>query len=478
MRERVCHLPSPPAKIFLVGVGGIGMSGLAQLLVHQGYEVAGSDRQMSGPGRDELFEKLTSIGIALFSQDGTGPRSFAPDLLVASAAVEEDNPDFVAAPDTRRLGRAQALASALNRTETIQIAVAGSCGKTSVTGWLGCSLRALGYPVLVVNGGYVLDFETARSAGNFHADPSPRFSVYEVDESDKSLVEFQPDHGLLLNIGADHYERSELLDVFGRFLDRCRESVTLPADLLQDFSAHGPRMRGCFATGSEPVADADHCMIPSEYAARRGGASFSLSGFPGQRFEVCQHGAHSAINAAAVAALLGQVLEMPCTGIDMQTALASFTGVRQRFELMGQTACGLPVYNDYAHNPDKIAAAIATAREAGGGGVLAFFQPHGFGPLGFMRDSLKTQLAESLQAGDRFLLLPVYYAGGSSSFRPTSGEVAQAFAEDGLPVEFCATRVSAEALVAKARGIGAVLVLGARDPSLPSWTRTLTECKL
>ena len=151
-------LPPAPARLFLVGIGGIGMSALAQLLRWQGYDIAGSDRGISEPGKAELYSKLRQQGIRLYPQDGSGVRAETPQALIVSAAVEEGNPDFEAGADVPRLHRAKALSQALGRIPGARlIAVGGTCGKTSVTGWLGSALHALGERVLVVNGGYYAD---------------------------------------------------------------------------------------------------------------------------------------------------------------------------------------------------------------------------------------------------------------------------------------------------------------------------------
>ncbi|MEI8079111.1 MAG: Mur ligase domain-containing protein, partial [bacterium] len=147
-------LPPPPGPLFLAGLGGIGMSGLAQLLRWQGYTVAGSDRETTGPGRDELYAKLRSQGITTWPQDGSGVRAVRPALLINSTAIEDGNPDFIAATELgcARDHRARALAAALNRLPGRQIAIAGSAGKTSVTAWLASTLHHLGLPVLSVCG--------------------------------------------------------------------------------------------------------------------------------------------------------------------------------------------------------------------------------------------------------------------------------------------------------------------------------------
>lgn len=452
-------LPPPPGPVFLVGIGGIGMSGLAQLLRRLGYEVAGSDRQLAGPGRDELVADLRGQGIALFPQDGSGVRASRPAVLVASAAVEEGNPDFLAAPGTPRLGRARALAAALDRRRTRQIAIAGSCGKTSVTGWLASALRALGHRVEMVCGGYALASVAPGQPGNYDCDPDPEFSVVEVDESDRSLVEFAPDLGVLLNLGHDHYGQDELIRVFSRFLDRCTSALVLPGTLAPVFATCGPPSRLTFGMAGEPA----HLLV-DDYAATPNGIRFRL-----EPLGVCassQLGRHSALNAAAVAAALRQL------GIAEEripAALAAFPGIAQRFQRLGDGP--VPTYCDYAHNPEKIQAALRTAQEAARGPVLAAFQPHGYGPLGFMRDELREVLAQTLRPGDRFVLLPVFYAGGTSSFRPTAAEVAAEYAALGLPVHTVEARDNL--LEKDAAGFRLALVMGARDPSLPDWTARL-----
>jgi UDP-N-acetylmuramate--alanine ligase len=184
-------------------------------------------------------------------------------------------------------------------------------------------------------------------------------------------------------------------------------------------------------------------------------------------------GYHSAVNAAAVAAAL-QAAGVSAPPAALSAALGGFRGIRQRFEYVGATRSGVPVYDDYAHNVQKIAAAIATAREAAGSPLAALFQPHGYGPFGFMRAELLDTLRTALRPGDCFVLLPVYYAGGTSSFSPTAAEVASEYAAAGLPVRTVETRDEAAALVRSLPGLRAVLVMGARDPSLPDFAARLT----
>jgi UDP-N-acetylmuramate--alanine ligase len=321
----------------------------------------------------------------------------------------------------------------------------------------------------MVNGGFVNEFETPVYPGNFHCDASPDTLVYEVDESDRSLTAFEPDIGVLLNIGADHYERSELVRVFGGFLGCCRDAIILSSSLREELSGCGPDMVRTFCGSGECDAD----VIAGDYEATPSGIRFSTE----LHGRVCtrQFGRHSSSNAAAVLA----VLDVVCPELSFRRragALSSFCGVRQRFERIGVTAAGVAVVNDYAHNADKIGAAIQTARECSGGPLLVFFQPHGFGPLGFMRSALGRTLRSVLCAGDRFILLPVFYAGGTTSFTPTSAEVALEYSSLGLPVTAAGDRDEAASLAwgCGRDSAGMVLVLGGRDPSLRTWSQSLT----
>ena len=470
MDDTAHALPAPPATLFLVGIGGMGMSALAQLLLWEGYTVAGSDRDRESPGRAELLAQLARVGVGVWSQDGSGVKATRPAATIASSAVEAGNPDLAAAADVPQLSRACALAHALNRLPGRQVAVAGSCGKTSVTAWLDSALRALGLPTLTVGGGYMLEHESADAPGNFAADSDPEWLVYEVDESDGSLVEFSPDYGIVLNLGTDHFEREELAQLFARFLGACRAGVVVPEELRVLVGGDFPGRTGLFA----PLGAgrrASGAVAPEGYVGSVDGISFTIPRYGS--FSVAQFGRHSAGNAAAVVALLaaagaGQSLDA------VRRAVCAFRGVARRFERVGLTARGVPVYDDYAHNVEKVCAALRTAQELTPGPVFAVFQPHGFGPLAFMREALGRELAGVLRPGDLLGFLPVYYAGGTTSFRPTSEEVVRDYADLGLPVVAFGDRPAAAQALAQAKPLpGLALVMGARDPSLASWAREL-----
>ncbi len=463
------HFPPPPARLFLVGIGGIGMSGLAQFLKASGYEVAGSDRGLSEPARQFLFRALEAQGIPLFPQDGSGPASFHPEGFVFTTAIEPGNPDALAAPDLPVFHRAMVLSRLCERNGGTLLGVAGTCGKTSVAGWLGAALKSLGRSVTLVNGGYLPELETPTAPGNFYRTPGcakTDFVVAEIDESDRSIAQFAPEFGVVLNVGDDHYSTEELQMVFRNFLSRCKRGALRPENL--------PVLAPEKKDGRQ---DRVFSGEPRGYQATPEGIRFLTP--EGREARSRLSGRHNALNGLAVYEMLRMALpdEDPQKILE---AMASFQGVRQRFEVFDvpverrREGVPLAVVNDYAHNPEKIAAAITAARERFGAPLGILFQPHGFGALRFMEDALREQLSQCLHPGDRFLMLPVYYAGGTVSFSPTSAEVAERFRQSGVAVEAVSQRAEAEAVL-RAGGFRAWMVLGARDASLREWSKALSE---
>ncbi|MDD7986498.1 Mur ligase family protein [Lentisphaera marina] len=452
-------LPKKGSKIFFAGLGGIGMSALAQFINSLGYQVAGSDRDISSPSQADLFAKLAKQGIQHFVQDGSGVKAFAPDLIVFSSALEDDNPDFLAAPQTSRMHRSQAMAAAVDQSGLKAIAVAGSCGKTSVTAWIAATMRAMGKAPVMINGGYSPDLESVSYPGNFGEGAD--YVIFEADESDGSLVNFTPEISLLLNMGDDHHSKDKLEVMFKTFLENASHAV-VNYDLA--YLAEDHASKNTFLSNQ-----ADFSLSKVEHNQQ--GVTFCLN--EEQSFvQTSQWGVHSADNALAVIASLatcGFSLE------EIIPAMAAFCGVRRRFELKGRIQ-NVPLYDDYAHNPQKIAACIAAAQEIYTGPVLVFFQPHGYGPLGFMAEALQRELEGVLNSQDKFVFLPVFYAGGTTSFKPTSKEVCESYAKAGLRVDELEHRdMCQNYLEEEAKHYSCILIVGARDPSIPLWSLSLTD---
>ena len=475
--------PELPRSLHFVGVGGIGMSGLAQMYLDLGCEVTGSDRALGHPENARIFSALQAAGVKLFSQDGSvygGGR--APDAIVYSTAIEEDNPDFKAAPaGTRRLHRSEALSLAIGALNgRFTIAVTGTCGKTTVSAWLADALDRLDGDPGVLSGGYVKRFRDEGAAGNYRKGHGRDF-VLEADESDKSLLNYVPDAALILNIGTDHYSREELADVFRRFAVSARSVVVME---LGAFREIGPET---FPDGKMILLFSDDPQAPVSFAGRPvrhldsyrvadGSAWCSFCGLPEMRLPL--PGRHNALNALAVHTML------TTRGYDSDDALravSEFGGVARRFDRVGVMATGAQVIDDYAHNVEKLASCIRAAQElTPDGRVTTVFQPHGFAPLRFMREALANALPGLLRDGDEFVFLPVYYAGGTASFTPTSEEVAETCRNTpgirpGAVIAFGNRDDCAGHLAATVKTGDAVVVAGARDESLSIWAKSLTK---
>lgn len=455
-------------SLHFVGIGGIGMSGLAQMCAGIGLKVSGSDRAVDNPENRRIFNALRNQGIAIFPQDGSGVKASKPDYIVYSTAIEDDNPDFIAAASIPRLHRSHALSRAMATLDSIQmIAVTGSCGKTTVSAWLAETLFRAGHSPSFLSGGLVNSFISENSAGNYHYGEG-KFFVFEADESDKSLLAYQPDYSVILNVGTDHYPKEQLLDVFRQFLRQTRSAAVIEKDVAGQL---GPE---CMS----------HLKVVLFDAGENGSGDFSHSNYRGGQFPVASFprhgditlpmpGRHNAANALAILAAF-EMLGLPTDSAAAE--LHNFRGVWRRFNLAGQLPSGAPVYDDYAHNVEKLISCIDAAREIRKGKVFAIFQPHGFGPLKFMRDELFRALEIHLRPADAFAMLPVYYAGGTSTFSPSSSEVITGYQSEGKRnyLSFDSRQQAQAYLDSHTGADDIVLIMGARDNSLSDWATFLT----
>lgn len=448
-------------KLHFVGVGGIGMSALAQLFAARGCEVSGSDRGAEQSGNQAIIGPLRAQNIKIFPQDGSFIEKTVPDCLVYSTAIEDDNPDLLAAPQIPQVHRAEALGDALNMNSgQISVAVAGSCGKTSVTAWLAETLYKLGADPACLNGGLVNSFRAPDCAGNYRYGKGKYF-VFEADESDKSLLAYQADYALVLNMGTDHYPKEELVEVFAAFAASAKKGVILERQVYESLKGRLPEKLKAKVFGPEVNG---YEIVDGKARAQINGRIINLPVF----------GRHNASNAAAVLTVLS---ELGYEGETTQKAVENFDGVWRRFDYAGRTETGTAVYDDYAHNPEKIASCIRAAQEITAGKVFAVFQPHGFGPFGFMRAALLEELEKTLSSEDEFILLPPFYAGGTSSFQPTSEEVTVSYRQAGTKKYFCYPSRSelTKHLENSAESKDIILIMGARDNSLSDYAVSLTQ---
>jgi UDP-N-acetylmuramate--alanine ligase len=446
-------------KAFLVGVGGSGMMPLAMILRARGVAVAGSDRSLDQGRVPAKFDALRALGIELYPQDGSGVTS--PDqLVVASAAVEESVADIVAAErlGAERATRAELLASLFNDS-VLPVGVAGTSGKSTVTGMIGWILHATGRDPTVMNGAVMKNFATPDAPFASALVGGGDAFVSEVDESDGSIALYRPRIAVLNNVSLDHKGLDELRLLFGDFLTKAKTAVINRdnADAAALGDVLGPERRVTFSVENE--AD----LVARDLREAPFGVGFSLYHVGGAVPVALQvPGRHNVSNALAA---IGAAVAAGVPVGDAAAAIGGFLGLRRRMELVGEAA-GVAVIDDFAHNPDKIAATLATLH-AFPGRVLMLFQPHGFGPLAKMGRELAATFAERMRAGDVLVMPDPVYQGGTVARAVGSDDIVRAVAGAGRDARHVAGRVQAAAmLVAEALAGDRIVVMGARDDTL------------
>ena len=345
---------------------------------------------------------LESLGIRCFPDDGSGIDA-ATDEVIVSTAIEDTNPGLAKA---KKLGiPVTHRAKALARTlkDYDLVAVVGTCGKSTVTAMLGHVLAECGLDPMCVNGANVPGWEGAVRFGK------GRYAVAEVDESDKSLVAFKPYAAVVTNASADHYSKEEMDQVFDAFVK------DIPGPLVEGRKTYGE-------------------------------AEVSVPG---------KHNRNNAFLALQMALALG------CDEAKARAALLSFRGVERRLQRIGER-----VYDDYAHNPEKLHAMWTTLAEAHPAGICVVWRPHGYAPLRKMMDALAAMFNETVRPCDKLLLLPVYDAGGTTDRSINSDALAAKL----LPGKCDLVADLDEAfdwITARRADYACFATCGARDPGLP-----------
>jgi UDP-N-acetylmuramate--alanine ligase len=464
---------------FFCGIGGSGMLPLALILKAQGIAVSGSDRALDQGRTAPKFDFLRAQGIALFPQDGSGVTR--PDqVVVISAAVEESVPDVQAA---RRVGaplvtRATLLAELFNAAPK-SVGIAGTSGKSTTTAMAGWILHATGRDPTVMNGAVMTNFVTPdvpfASALVGHGD----IFVSEVDESDGSIAQYTPHVAVVNNISLDHKSMDELRALFGDFvakadvvvlnLDNAETAALVPAAKRAVTYSFSDTRADLVADRIEPAPDGIGFEVVSrgvaEDAEKKNSAPSRL------RVNLKVPGRHNVANAlAALAATLAVGVPVE----EAARALEGFKGVRRRLEVVG-TASGITVIDDFAHNPDKIAATLSTLHDFPGR-LLVMFQPHGFSPLAKMKAEFIEVFVRGLNADDvLFMPEPVYF-GGTTTRAVTSNDIAMGILQAGRRAFAFPDRAACgRRLVARARRGDRIVIMGARDDTLTQFAREVLE---
>ncbi len=444
-----------PRHVHFVGIGGIGMSGIAELLVNLGYPVSGSDARES-----DITRRLATLGVRVHGAHDAANVAGA-DVVVVTSAARQDNPEIV---EARRRGipvipRAQMLAE-LMRMRRIRVAIGGAHGKTTTTSMVALMLERAGLDPTAVIGGWLSAFGSNARLGQ------SEIIVAEADESDGSFLELSPTIGVVTNVDREHLDHygtfERALDAFVEFANK------VPADGAVIVGVDDPVLARLLPRMTRPVvtyaSDRDDAMVvASQIVSEHGQTRCAVSRRPGGGSALeplgtlvlqvpGRHNLRNALAAVAVGLELGLSFDRIAAG------LADFRGAARRLQVVGEEA-GVLVMDDYGHHPTEIAAVIAACREAWSRRLVLLFQPHRY----TRTMALLQEFADVLAQADQVCLLPIYAASEDPIPGVTSEALAEAIgAKGGKPVHLLDDLAEApESVAALLRAGDLVVTLGA-----------------
>lgn len=456
--------------LFFCGIGGSGMLPLAQIAQGFGYSVAGSDRSRDQGRTPEKFAWLEASGCELFPQDGSGVTS-AQQVLIASAAIEDTVPEIARARELgcARMSRAELLSQLFNSAD-FSVAVGGTSGKSTVTGMIAWILREAGHDPTVMNGAVMKNFVSPANPFASARIGNPGLFVSEVDESDGSIALYRPTIGVLLNVSLDHKSIEELRVLFGNYAATADTAVI---NLDSEEAANLVPRAGAMVTFGIASRMADITVEQDSIDQSELGIRAAV--IDNRRREVYplilpMPGLHNLSNAlAAIAAASAAGMGVGRAAY----ALRSFEGLARRFDVVGTTSSGITVIDDFGHNPEKCAATLRTLK-ATPGRVIAFFQPHGYGPLRQMGTELAGTFARELGPDDFSILCDPVYFGGTVDRSFGSERITDLINAAGGRAEYVSAREDCGTLIANlARPADRIVVMGARDDTLAEFARSL-----
>lgn len=459
-------------SFFFCGIGGSGMLPLAQIVKGLGAEVGGSDRSRDQGRTQEKFDWLESRGFNLFPQDGSGLVS-GDQVLVASAAIEDTVPEIVRAKvlGCPRVTRAELLSHLFNAAP-VSLAVGGTSGKSTTTAMLGWIMEHEGRKPTIMNGAVMKNFAAPGNPFASAVVGEGDVFVSEVDESDGSIALYNPTVALLLNVSLDHKSIEELRQLFGDFLRRAETAVVNLDDDDAEFLSRKCNKVISFAIDNR---EATLGIEPGTIVEREDGIDALLVDRRvdvGHSLRLPMPGRHNLENAlAAIAAALAVGVNVH----DAAMALTSFKGLARRFDVIGTSESGVTVIDDFGHNPEKARATLRTLK-AQPGRVIAFFQPHGYGPLKQMGHELARTFAEELGHLDRTIMCAPVYFGGTVDRSQGSERIVQLINDVGGKAEYLETREECgDRIVEIAQPGDRVVVMGARDDTLTVFAESLLQ---
>ncbi|MEJ8841923.1 Mur ligase domain-containing protein [Lacibacter sp. H375] len=448
-------------KVFFIGVAGTGMSAIAQYLKGIGKDVSGSDRYFHPGQPNETKEKLETENIRCFLQNGEGITN-ATDLVVVSTAVEDTVEEVIKAKQLNIpiIKRAELLAIIARSKKTI--AVGGTSGKSTTSAMLFDILQHAGMKPSIISGAGLTSIIKEGKIGNAKVG-SGDWLVIEADESDGSIVNYTPEIGLLINIDKDHKEIDTLIEIFEQFKKNTSQFFVVNQShaLAKRLSANPKH------NFSVDVTD-DAAYHASEFKQVGFSISFQINKVPFTLNSVGKHNMENALAAATVANLIGVPLETAAE------ALKSYEGIYRRHQIIGQKN-NVWLIDDYAHNPAKCAASIEACQPLAKK-VIAWFQPHGYGPTKFLRNDFVEEISRALRPQDEIWMSEIFYAGGTAVKDISANDLINDLKANGSHAFFVENRNDLVAALRPHFTEDCVLLLmGARDPGLEQFAKTVWE---
>ncbi|MEP6514190.1 MAG: Mur ligase domain-containing protein [Parafilimonas sp.] len=441
---------------FFIGIAGTGMSALVQYLAGIGKNVSGSDRYFSPDAYNETKEKLEAAGIKCFHQNGEGITNEI-DLAVVSTAVEETVVEVIKARQLNIpiIRRSELLAMITESKKTI--AVGGTSGKSTVSAMVFEILQYAGLKPGIISGAGLVSIIKENKIGNAEVGEG-EWLVIEADESDGSIVQYKPEVGLLLNVDKDHKEMDELMNMFTTFRNNSKHFIVnqsqpqakeLSQNIKYDF------------TTNENI---DAGYIASNFQQNGFTISFKINGVD---FILNTAGKHNMENALAATAVANQV------DVTLQVcaeALKNYPGIYRRHQVLGKKN-GVWLVDDYAHNPVKCAASISACQPVAKK-VIAWFQPHGYGPTKFLRNDFAKEIAKILRNEDEIWMSEIFYAGGTAVKDISAKDLIDDIKALDKNAFFIENRNDfIDAVRPHLTNDCVLLLMGARDPSLENFAK-------
>ena len=462
-------------NFFFIGVGGAGMSAIAQYLAGNGKVVKGSDRLFNFPENDSIKTQLQKENIECFLQDGSGIDEHT-EAIVISTAIEDTNVEIAKAKalNIPIVIRAELLAQICASKKTI--AIAGTSGKSTTTAMLFHILYENGVSPSLITGAGLASLQQDGKIGNAYCGTSD-WLLIEADESDGTLVKYKPEIGLLLSIDKDHKEMDELFEIFQTFKSNTKGSFVVnqshslakkySQNTAQDFGEGTPFDGINFSQKGFEIQFDVRCQMTddSQIETQKSDIQYQTSiKIP----TIGKHNMENALACIAVANIVGVNVEQ-CAN-----ALKTYGGIYRRHQLLG-VKNGVTIIDDYAHNPAKIAASIKACQPVGDK-LVAWFQPHGYGPTRFIRKELVEEITQSLRPQDEIWMSEIYYAGGTAVKDISANDIINDLKANGVNAYFVEDRKELFAQMKPTLQQNAVLLLmGARDPSLEKFSKEVFD---